>query len=191
MPPTAKESELSIECPSCAGKAVLHQNIRQIPHFGEVMLTRLQCRCGFKYNDVLSLESREGSVFTVKIKGEEALSTKIIRSSSATVHIPELGVVIEPGPASEGYITNIEGLLDRVEAATRVIRNAAHEKEALEAAREALAHIAEARSGKRAFTVIVEDPFGNSALVGKKVKRKILSEKEAAQLKKGISRAEK
>ena len=181
-----KETTITLECPSCSAKASLVQNIRNIPNFGEMMLTHLYCSCGFKYSDAMSLEFKQPVQYEVKINNEKDLSVKMIRSSSGTIRIPELGVEIEPGPAAEGYFTNIEGLLDRVEQAGRVIKNSAQEKEELEAARAGLDKIEAARNGKIPFTVIVLDPFGNSALVGEGVKRRELSQKEAAQLKKGI-----
>ncbi|MBP3800305.1 MAG: hypothetical protein ILA19_04935, partial [Bacilli bacterium] len=39
---------------------------------------------------------------------KETLSVRVVRSQSATVTIPEIGVKVEPGPKSEGYVTNVE-----------------------------------------------------------------------------------
>ena len=34
---------------------------------------------------------------------------------SASIEIPELGVRIDPGPVSQGFVSNVEGVLDRIE----------------------------------------------------------------------------
>ena len=34
---------------------------------------------------------------------------------SAAIEIPELGVRIDPGPSCQGFVSNVEGVLDRIE----------------------------------------------------------------------------
>ena len=79
------------------------------------------------------------------------LDARVIRSSSGTLRIPELGVDIEPGFASESYISNVEGVLDRVEGvvefATRSAREAGSQ-EATEKGEEILENIALPKEGR-------------------------------------------
>ena len=89
---------------------------------------------------------------------------------TATIKIPELGVQIDPGPACQGFVTNIEGVLDRIE---NIVRGALiwAENEERENATTLLDQIARARAGALPFTLIIEDPSGNSAIISEKVKK--------------------
>jgi zinc finger protein len=89
---------------------------------------------------------------------------------TATIKIPELGVQIDPGPACQGFVTNIEGVLDRIE---NIVRGALiwAENEERENAITLLDQIARARLGAMPFTLIIEDPSGNSAIISEKVKK--------------------
>lgn len=100
----------------------------------------------------------------MNVQGEDDLSARVIRSSSGTVEIPELGVEIKPGPASEGFITNVEGVLVRIDAALDMaIRSAGGEERAR--AQEIKEQIEAVKSGKMAVTLIIDDPSGNSAII--------------------------
>jgi zinc finger protein len=85
------------------------------------------------------------------------------------VHIPEWGLDIEPGPASEAYISNVEGLLDRIETIVMMARKWAEKDEEVRRADELLCEMDAAREGKASFTLIIEDPLGNSAIVDENV----------------------
>lgn len=92
---------------------------------------------------------------------------------SGTLTIPELGVHIDPGPACQGFVTNVEGVLDRIE---RVVQAALFwaENEERKNASTLLERIAEARAGALPFTLILDDPSGNSAIVSEKAQKKPL-----------------
>ena len=173
--------KVAIQCPDCNKSATISEYIKTIPQFGKILISTLKCEhCGFKFNDVMNAEFHGPKKYTAEIKKPADLHTKIIRSSSATIKMPKLGIKIEPGPASEGYFTNIEGLLDRTESALKALGadNPAVKKE--------LKLIARAKNAELKFTIEVSDPFGNSGLVGGNVTEKAMSEKEADRLKTGM-----
>jgi zinc finger protein len=134
----------------------------------------------------MSLEFGKPCAYEAKIKNEKGLNTKLIRNSSGTVEIPELGVKLEPGPFAEGFFTNMEGLLERVENVLFIFLKS-EELEQKIAAKERLKDLQACREGKKTFTVIVKDPFGGSALIGEHVKKWVLSQKEAGRLKRGLN----
>ncbi len=173
--------ETSIDCPDCGKKAVMLNLIRDVPNFGETLFTTLSCsHCGFKLSDVMPSEFHEPKKYSLVVDSPEKMRTRIIRSSSSTIRIKELGVEIEPGPLSEGYVSNLEGLLNRIQS----VLKAMPESENAETVGE---EISAAKNGKKKFTVELLDPFGNSVLLGKDVKEKKLSEKEIESLKTGIN----
>jgi zinc finger protein len=92
---------------------------------------------------------------------------------SATVRIPELGVEIDPGPACTGFVTNVEGVLDRIENVVKGALLWAESRER-ENAEKLLEQIARARAGTLPFTLILDDPRGNSAIISDKAQKKLL-----------------
>ncbi len=176
-----KESEkgqpvLSIICPACSkpGAKIIF-NVHEIPYFGEVMESVLICEnCNYKHVDIEILEEREPARYTLKVETEEDLNARVLRSSSGTIRIPELGVEVFPGRESMGFITNVEGVLERVKEAIGMAERWAEEEEKKLRARELLEKIDRITSGKESMTLIVEDPTGNSAIISKKVKKEKL-----------------
>jgi zinc finger protein len=113
------------------------------------------------------LSESEPVGYSCAIEGLDDLSIRVVRSSQGTVDVPELGVRIEPGPACEGFITNVEGVFDRINAVLGSVLTWA-EGEEREKAEELQALIVEIRAGKMPVTLIIEDPSGNSAIIAEK-----------------------
>ncbi|HLC36122.1 MAG TPA: hypothetical protein VJK05_00765, partial [archaeon] len=60
-----------------------------------------------------------------------------------------------------------------------------------EKAEKKLNELIEAKNGRKKFTLIIKDPYGNSALVGRNAEKRMLSEAEAKKLIGGIAVIEK
>lgn len=101
-------------CPLCGKELVTNWVKDDIPFFGEVMHITSLCECGLRYSDTMIMSQREPVHYEMKIKTRDDLDARVVRSTSGTIRIPELGIDIEPGPASESFVSNIEGVLDRV-----------------------------------------------------------------------------
>jgi zinc finger protein len=95
---------------------------------------------------------------------QEDLAVRVVRSMSASIEIPELGVRIDPGPTCQGFVSNIEGVLDRIVHAvgSAIVDGDAEERKN---ARLLLEKITCVKCGELAVTFILEDPTGNSAIV--------------------------
>lgn len=159
-----------------------------IPYFGEMMETLMTCeRCGFRHADVVSLGERVPMRYEFQIESEDDLSVRVVKSSTGTIKIPELGVGVEPGVASEGYVSNIEGVLLRMRGAVELaIREADAKKRRLGGKK--LRSLEELRCGKRKARLIVTDPFGLSAIIHERAKKRKLTKRESASLKAGLPR---
>lgn len=195
MKPSAPKSDatkaMAIPCPQCDTRAYLTEHLDEIPHFGKILISTLSCqKCGFKLNDVMAAETKAPAGYKAKIEKEKDLETKVVRSSSGTIRVPKLGISIEPGPSAEGYITNVEGVLERMEQVMKSAIGAEDSeieaKDEKRIARKELQRLKDCRKGIMGFEIIIEDPFGNSALVGEKVKKFSLSPEEIAHLKRNI-----
>ena len=95
------------------------------------------------------------------------MKVRIVKSSEATVKIPHI-TTITPGPASNGYITNIEGIFSRVKHEIEVVRDTAEEDEDRKKAKNLLKKITRIMWGQESQKIIIEDPSGNSAIISDK-----------------------
>jgi zinc finger protein len=157
---------MQANCPVCSKAGLdITTNTHNIPYFDDVMETVFKCKsCGYRSVDVLVLGEHEASRHTLEIEDEKDINARIVRSGTSTVEIPELGVKITPGPDSEGYITNVEGVLSRIEKAIRM--NPPSDK-----SDEVLKRMELAKEGKEKLTLIIEDKSGNSAIISKKARK--------------------
>lgn len=182
------EFELPLErCPLCnvEGSFYIRGRIDDIPYFGEVMETLMKCEsCKFKHADVMCLGERKPMRYEFLITSEKDLTVRVVKSSTGTIKVPELGVKVEPGPASEGYVSNIEGVLDRIEEAVKLALEGTDDVrrrrgEAI------LKKIDAIRAGKLKARLVVMDPFGHSAIVDGRAKKRELKQREMKSLKTG------
>ncbi|WP_297420609.1 ZPR1 zinc finger domain-containing protein [Thermococcus sp.] len=178
-------------CPICGGKGTLKaiQYVHDIPYFGKVMESTIICeKCGYRNADVIPLEDRPPKLYTVRVENEKDLFTRVVRSKSGTIELDEIGVKVEPGPAAEGFITNVEGVLERVKEAllmARGFKEGEGDEEAVKKTDEILGYIEEVRRGRKPLTIKIADPLGNSALIGEKVKSRFLTQEEVDSLSLG------
>ena len=182
-------TEMVIKCPACSIEGVAKSIMKEIeiPHFGKVMETTIQCpSCGFKHSDIIALEQNDPAKYVLEIN-KNTLSTRVVRSQSATVIIPEIGVKVEPGPKSEGYGTNVEGVLIRFESAVKKALNLFDDEKSQKNAQDTFDSIQELKNGNTTATLIILDPFGQSNIVSDKVEILEIPEDELHDLKTGFS----
>ncbi|MDR3223642.1 MAG: ZPR1 zinc finger domain-containing protein [Methanobrevibacter sp.] len=176
---------ISINCPVCNGIKTAQSIIKteKIPYFGEVMETSVVCDvCGYKHADVIALDHKDPVRYEIEIS-KDKLSNRVVRSQSATVSIPELGIKVEPGPKSEGYISNIEGVLNRFQNGVKQSLILFQEDEAQKNAKNILKKLDKLLTGELKADLIIEDPFGQSNIVGLEVKKRPLRKEELTNLK--------
>ena len=117
-------------CPMCQKNTLtLTEQEREVPYFGNVFLFSMNCSdCGYKKSDVEAAEEREPAKYTFEISSEEDMQVRIVKSAQATVKLPRI-LTIEPGVASVGYITNLEGLLVRAKDVIEGMRDNSEDDE--------------------------------------------------------------
>ena len=189
---TTEINEMIIKCPACGIEGIATSVMKEfeIPHFGKVLETSIQCeKCGFKHSDVISLEHNDPARYTLKI-AKETLSIRVVRSQSATVTIPEVGVKVEPGPKSEGYVTNVEGVLVRFESAVKKAMQLFEDDESQKNAKTTLSAIQELIKGNGTATLIIDDPFGQSNIVSDDVEISEIPQEILNDLKTGFTNIE-
>jgi len=156
-------------CPVCGQKAlVLTERTMEVPYFGKTSLFSMTCsNCKFHKADVECLDKKEPCRYTFEIAREDDIKVRVVKSSEATVKIPHI-TTITPGPASIGYISNIEGIFNRVKHEIEVARDTAEEEEDRKKAKNLLKKITRIMWGQESQKIIIEDPSGNSAIISDK-----------------------
>jgi len=152
-------------CPCCNTEIEYLYNTENIPYFSDILIISAVCSsCGYKYVDTQLLKHGEPARYTLAIRTPDDIDVRVIRSMSASLEIPELGIRIDPGPACQGFVSNVEGVLDRIE---QVVKGALQwgTPEEKENAALLLADIARVKAGLLPITLVLEDPSGNSAII--------------------------
>ena len=102
-------------CPVCGeAKLTLIEDEKDIPYFGKTYIFSMKCDgCNYAQSDIETEEKKDPCKIEFTVENKKDLSVRIVKSSDATVKIPQLKMDVTPGVASEGYVSNIEGLLER------------------------------------------------------------------------------
>lgn len=155
-------------------KLTLTERDIEVPFFGKLYAFSMMCEgCKFHKADVETQQQGEPVRYTFEIESEADMNVRVIKSSEATVKFPHLSS-IESGPASQGYVSNVEGLLNRIKHQLEVIRDTAEDEEDKTKAKNLLKKIFRITCGEEKQKLIIEDPSGNSAIISEKAKREVL-----------------
>ncbi len=174
-------------CPVCGRDLRIVVTTYDVPFLNRILLTSISCECGFRHADSVVLDIKEPTRFKIRINRNN-LYTKVVRSTSGTIRIPEIGAAIEPGPASQAFITNLEGVLSRIENIVRAaMRWNADDEEKVERCRWILERIRNTIEGDEELTLILEDPYGNSMILSDEAFREVMNTEYASKLKTGMS----
>lgn len=158
-------------CAACGEECEYVYQTETIPYFSDILIVSSQCpACGYRYANTQLLREGEPARFTFRVESADDLSVRVVRSMNATLRIPDFGVEIDPGPACEGFVTNVEGVLDRILSVVLGVLTWAEGPER-DRAEFLKSEIMDARAGAIPFTLIVEDPTGNSAIVSDRAKQ--------------------
>lgn len=186
-----KSVRVDSPCPSChqTGTLTLLTLTVNVPYFGDGLESTLRCEgCGFRHADFMILGQKDPVRLEFRAETESDLQVRVIRSHSGTIRIPELGFTAEPTPLSESFVSNVEGVLER---AKRVLLTTVElnrdDPAKIEILTGYLDAYTELSTGRRPCTIILDDPFGNSAIVDERVQRRLLTEDEVASLKTGVT----
>ncbi|HJN57132.1 MAG: ZPR1 zinc finger domain-containing protein [Candidatus Woesearchaeota archaeon] len=165
-------------CPLCHKKTLtLMEEDTEVPYFGKVYIFSMTCSdCKYHKADIEAAERKEPCKYTFEISSENDLKTRIVKSSEATVKIPHI-TTITPGPAAQGFVTNIEGILKRVIYQIESARDTAEDDADKKKAKNMLKKLTKIMWGQEKQKIILEDPSGNSAIISDKAEKSTLKVK--------------
>lgn len=156
-------------CPVCNKDTLtLSQEETDIPYFGKTFIFSMVCsNCDYHKSDVEAADMKDPVKVTFTVENKKDLNVRVVRSSEATVKIPHIGDMT-PGPAAEGFVTNIEGLIERFKKQIEALRDSAEEDEDRKKAKNMLKKLQRVIWGDEQLKIIIEDPSGNSAIISDK-----------------------
>ena len=185
-----REAPVEGACPHCdAANLVMRSLPLNIPYFGDALQTTVLCQsCSFRHADLLLLHQGPPTRHEMRVEGADDLSARVVRSSAATIRIPELPAKMEPGLRAEAFVSNAEGVLHRFRDAAETGLRGLDDPAAKRRAQRAVRMLEGMIEGRGPFTLILEDPSGNSAILHDRAKKTILTDREAARLQRKVPR---
>ncbi|KAF9187802.1 nucleolar zinc-finger protein [Haplosporangium sp. Z 767] len=157
-------TEIESLCMNCHENGTTRLLLTRVPHFREVILMAFDCpHCGYRSNELQQANAIAlgGAIYTCKVTTKADLNRQLVKTDTAVVKIPEIDFEI---PAQRGHLTTIEGLLSTVMddlSSDQPVRK--HMDEALYLQiEEVLKKLQDCIDNKIPFTIILDDPAGNS-----------------------------
>ena len=196
-----EEQPVNIPCPIChiSGEVFMIAHVEEIPYFGEHTQVTVMCHsCGWRQTDFIPAEGKKAGAWSIVVRSTDTLSARVIRSSSCTVKVHELDLEVAPGSNATGYVSNIEGVLNRFKDIIKmVLRDMESEvtmlksvqpidSEALNQSVESVARLLEmldrienaGQEGVEPLTVELLDPHGLSMILHDDAAERDLNEDE-------------
>jgi zinc finger protein len=81
-----------------------------VPDGDKILIIKFECNlCNYSNNDIIPLTTNFApGIMKLKVSNEDDLKSKIYRSPVGSLEIPELELVVNPGPRADFYYTNVE-----------------------------------------------------------------------------------
>ncbi len=183
------QSRIEIPCVQCGTEdslAMLSLS-SEIPYFGEHTQITILCEhCGWKHTDFIPSEGKKPGFWSIVLDSVDKLSSRIVRSSSCTIRIPQLELEVAPGGSSSGFVSNIEGVINRFENVVgTVIRGSSDSNDLIQKANIILENLNIAKSGGSNFEIVLLDPRGRSQIIHDDSESRELTIDEVAELDTG------
>jgi zinc finger protein len=169
------------ECPVCnAKKATFSEYEVEDPYAGIIAIFAIKCNhCGYKNSDLEIENEQDPAEYKVDVESLEDLNIRVIKSGSCEVKIPNFRISVESTMNSEGFITNIEGLINRFKDQVMLLKEDSDmDKSQRKRIKTILKGIDETLNGKRKITIKLIDETGNSAIISDKVEVKKIKPKK-------------
>jgi len=169
--------EYTMKCPLCGSEMTVSEYKYTIPYYGDILISSGTCpSCKYTYRNVEQFSGGEPREIIYRVEHPRDVNAIVVKSSRAKIEIPELGITIEHGVHSQGYITTVEGLIvEFIEVLDSMCRK--RELSSVECT-ELLQKLEKARNGELEYTVIIYDYEGVSDIISNKTIRRKLSVEE-------------
>ncbi len=142
-----------------------------VAFFGKVFIFSMNCankECNYSKSDLEAVEIKEACKLTFNVESAEDLKVRVVKGSNATIKITGLKMSVRPGPASNGYISNIEGVLNRFKKIIEKARDNSDDSKERKSAKNLLKKLWKVECGDLPLKIVIKDPTGNSGIISEK-----------------------
>jgi len=160
------------QCPVCAKeKATFSEYEIEDAFAGPIAIFSIKClACGFKNSDLEFLEPKPPAEYTLEITSKEDLDIRVIKSGDSEIKIPNFRISVDSTMNSEGFISNVEGVLDRFKKQIQFLgEDDDLDKVQRKKIKNLLKGIEEVLHGEKPITLKLIDRTGNSSIISDKV----------------------
>lgn len=168
------------QCPVCSkNEATFTEYETQDPYAGPIAIFSIKCNaCGFKNSDLEFINPAEPAEYSVDIESKDDLNIRVIKSGGCEIIIPSFRISVDSTMSNEGFISNIEGVLQRFKKQIELLKDDPElEKPQRKKLKNILKGIDDVLNGERKITMKLKDDTGNSAIISDKVQIKKLKKK--------------
>jgi len=158
--------ESRMECPVCGAQEafILRRTNYNLPGEGETILFSGKClKCGFRITWILPAEERAALRHELEVTNQKDVNTLVYVGENTDILIPELGLEFSSSELEPGFITTVEGILERFKEKVDFLCGE-------EGCEDLKKMIEEAAEGKRKFTLILIDRYGRSRILSDKAR---------------------
>ena len=165
--------DLPIVCPGCTRHAHMLVQMVNIPHFKQVIVSTTHCKvCGYHTNDVKTGGEvpEKGRKIWLHVKDAKDLERDILKSETCLLKIPECRVEVTPGTMG-GRFTTVEGLVTQIrddlkgsifDIGEDEVSTDSMPSDTKKEWGTFFAQLDKAVKGEIQYTILMEDPLGNS-----------------------------
>ncbi|XP_057606487.1 zinc finger protein ZPR1 isoform X2 [Hippopotamus amphibius kiboko] len=159
-------TEIESLCMNCYRNGMTRLLLTQIPFFREIIVSSFSCEhCGWNNTEIQSAGriQDQGVRYTLTVRAQEDMNREVVKTDSATTRIPELDFEI-PAFSQKGALTTVEGLISRAISGLEQDQpmRRANEEGMAERIDEFIVRLKELKQVASPFTLIIDDPSGNS-----------------------------
>ncbi len=155
-------------CPVCQQKTLTLIDIeKEIPYFGLVFMYSMRCEndtCKFFKADVEPAQPKDPCKIEFTVEKEADMKIRVVKAASATVRLGKI-LTMESTEMSNGYVSNIEGLLVRAKRVLEDVKETAEDEADKTQAKKHLKKLTDVMWGHDTLTITIEDPTGHSAII--------------------------
>lgn len=165
------------QCPVCAKEEATFTEYEIEDAFaGPIAIFSIKCNaCGFKNSDLEFIEPGQPAEYTLDIESKEDLAIRVIKSGECEIKIPSFRISVDSTMNSEGFISNVEGVLTRFQQQISLLKNDMDlEKEQRKKVKNILKGLDQVFAGEKKIKLKLIDKGGSSAIISDKVKVKKL-----------------
>uniref|UniRef100_A0A8C4FH00 Zinc finger protein 259 n=1 Tax=Catagonus wagneri TaxID=51154 RepID=A0A8C4FH00_9CETA len=159
-------TEIESLCMNCYRNGLTRLLLTKIPFFREIIVSSFSCEhCGWNNTGIQSAGriQDQGVRYTLTVRAQEDMNREVVKTDSATTRIPELDFEI-PAFSQKGALTTVEGLISRAISGLEQDQptRRANEEAMAERIEEFIVRLKELKLVASPFTLIIDDPSGNS-----------------------------